>query len=49
MSKRTTSEQPSDASKARTRGPSVLSQALYHRAIALPIAYMMIDNNFKGH
>ena len=28
--------QGSDASEARTRGPSVLSQALYHWATALP-------------
>ena len=29
--------QSSDASEARTRGPSVLSQARYHWAIALPL------------
>ena len=29
--------QHSDASEARTRGPSVSSQALYHWATALPI------------
>ena len=28
--------QRSDAGEARTRGPSVYSQALYHRATALP-------------
>ena len=28
--------QRSDAGEARTRGPSVSSQALYHRATALP-------------
>ena len=28
--------QPSDASEARTCGPSVLSQALYHWATAFP-------------
>ena len=28
----------SDAGEARTRGPSVLSQALYHWATALPSA-----------
>ena len=35
--------QRSDACEARTRGPSVLSQALYHWATALPIyIYMYI-------
>ena len=29
--------QHSDPGEARTRGPSVSSQALYHRATALPI------------
>ena len=31
-------QQRSDASEARTRGPSVSSQALYHWATALPLA-----------
>ena len=31
--------QCSDAGEARTRGPSVSSQALYHGATALPIKY----------
>ena len=31
--------QRSDAGKAQTRGPSVSSQAIYHRATALPISY----------
>ena len=35
-------QQRSDASEARTRGPSVSSQALYHWATALP--YSMLDN-----
>ena len=29
--------QPNDAHEARARGPSVLSQALYHWATALPV------------
>ena len=33
--------QPSDAGEARTRGPSVSSQALYHWATALPV--MLVD------
>ena len=37
--------QRNDAGEARTRGPSVSSQALYHRATALPIlgSYMNQD------
>ena len=37
--------QCSDAGEARTRGPSVSSQALYHWAIALPsfLYYMDLD------
>ena len=31
--------QGSDADKARTRGPSVSSQALYHRGTALPALF----------
>ena len=31
--------QRSDAGEARTRGPSVSSQALYHWAIALPVYF----------
>ena len=33
--------QRSDAGEARTRGPSVSSQALYHWATALPDLYGM--------
>ena len=33
--------QRSDAGEARTRGPSVSSQALYHWATALPIAFLI--------
>ena len=36
--------QRSDAGEARTRGPSVSSQALYHWATALPI-----DRDLKYH
>ena len=36
----TTPAQCSDAGEARTRGPSVLSQALYHWATALPLAFV---------
>ena len=32
-------QQRSDAGEARTRGPSVLSQALYHWATALPALF----------
>ena len=32
--------QRSDAGEARTRGPSVSSQALYHWATALPTSYI---------
>ena len=38
--------QRSDAGEARTRDPSVSSQALYHRATALPFSYeptMIVD------
>ena len=35
--------QRSDAGEARTRGPSVSSQALYHWATALPIAILVRD------
>ena len=35
--------QRSDAGEARTRGPSVSSQALYHWATALPD--QRVDNN----
>ena len=34
--------QRSDAGEARTRGPSVSSQALYHWATALPIFCMLL-------
>ena len=34
--------QRSDAGKARTRGPSVSSQALYHWATALPIMIWLL-------
>ena len=34
--------QRSDAGEARTRGPSVSSQALYHWATALPTAYIQV-------
>ena len=33
--------QSSDAGEGRARGPSVLSQALYHRATALPVPSFM--------
>ena len=33
--------QRNDAGDARTRGPSVSSQALYHRATALPIVVII--------
>ena len=33
--------QRSDAGEARTRGPSVSSQALYHWATALPKTYVV--------
>ena len=39
--------QRSDAGEARTRGPSVSSQALYHWATALPSLYMMEEFNSK--
>ena len=35
--------QRSDAGEARTRGPSVSSQALYHWATALPILFAVIQ------
>ena len=34
--------QRSDAGEARTHGPSVLSQALYHWATALPEFYSVV-------
>ena len=34
--------QHSDAGEARTRGPSVSSQALYHWATALPIEFVKL-------
>ena len=36
--------QRSDAGEARTRGPSVSSQALYHWATALPNSYDMLKD-----
>ena len=36
--------QRSDAGEARTRGPSVSSQALYHRANALPGFYNCLSS-----
>ena len=38
--------QCSDAGEAQTRGPSALSQALYHYATALP-AYFFLSNSFN--
>ena len=43
--------QRSDAGEARTRGPSVSSQALYHWATALPNLLdtnVYFNNNFMG-
>ena len=36
--------QRSDAGEARTRGPSVSSQALYHWATALPLLEVVTSN-----
>ena len=36
--------QRSDAGEARTRGPSVSSQALYHWAIALPKTWLSLSD-----
>ena len=38
--------QRSDAGEARTRGPSVSSQALYHWATALP--YLLLSKSIAG-
>ena len=35
--------QRSDAGEARTHGPSVLSQGLYHWATALPLLYLWVN------
>ena len=40
--------QRSDAGEARTRGPSVSSQALYHWATALPQALEIMENHEKS-
>ena len=40
--------QRSDAGEARTRGPSVSSQALYHWATALPILHVYYSKFDKG-
>ena len=42
--------QRSDAGEARTRGPSVSSQALYHYATALPrvLLFMLIRRELGG-
>ena len=39
--------QRSDAGEARTRGPSVSSQALYHWATALSFAKIKPSENFR--
>ena len=39
--------QRSDAGEARTRGPSVSSQALYHWATALPERENSLQNHLK--
>ena len=39
--------QRSDACEARTRGPSVSSQALYHWATALPVKLIILDTGFR--
>ena len=39
--------QRSDAGEARTRGPSVSSQALYHWATALPYDYCLTEKTWS--
>ena len=39
--------QRNDAGEARTRGPSVSSQALYHLTTALPFK-LVLQNDFHG-
>ena len=41
--------QRSDAGEARTRGPSVSSQALYHWATALPTLYVYADDKWNSN
>ena len=41
--------QHSDLGEARTRGPSVSSQALYHGATALPALWFNVPVNRYGH